>query len=143
MVETPEAARRLVRLPFEGLDLATFDIGEAPLDPLGDVGLLALDALDEAPVARLEALPHLLGGAAALRCMRLELRADRGECAVRRVLELFPELGERGRLEVSDLVDLLAVGVDSRLGLGDEHLLPLSQFRELAGERLIRALEIR
>ena len=42
----------------------------------------------------------------------------------------------------SDLVDLLAVGLDSRLRFGDEGLLALPELGELAGEGLLGAFEV-
>jgi hypothetical protein len=128
-----EAPGSLVCLSLQRLHLTTLDICEAALDPLGDIDLLALDAFEEAPVARLEALSHLLGRAPPFRSVSLELGADRGGGPVGRVLELFSELGECGCLEVPDLVDLGAIGLDSRLRVDDERLLPLPELGELAG----------
>src|SRR5918994_2314386 len=137
-----EAARCLVRLPFQGVQLPALDVGEPALDPFGDVELLAFDAFEQPPVPRLEALPHLLGGAPAFRRMGLELDPHRSGGSVGRLFELFPELRECSRLEVSDLVDLLAIGLDPRLRFGDEGLLALPELGELAGERLFRAFEV-
>src|SRR4029453_11101624 len=101
-----------------------------------------LDALEEAPVARLQALAQLVRGTPALRGVRLELRAHRRSRGVCGLLELVAELRERRGLEVADLVDLLAVALDPRLRFGNERLLALLKLRELGRQGLLRAVEV-
>jgi hypothetical protein len=137
-----KAPGRQVGRPLQVLQLAPLDIGEAGLKPFDDVHLLALDAFGDPAVTRLEALVHLVDRAPAFRSMSLELGADGRHGRLGGPLELLSEFGERDRLEVSGLVDLLAIRLDSRLRLGDEDLLALPQLGELGRERLLRPLEI-
>src|SRR5260221_584320 len=78
--------------PLQLVELAALDLAEPRLDAAQSLGLLALDLLLEAALARPEALADLVEGTAALGRVRLELRARLLDRLLRELLEVGLQL---------------------------------------------------
>ena len=141
-------SRRLVlERALQPFDLAALDVGEARLDPRRRLRLLAVDPLQELPLAGAEPVGDLLQRLAALRADVLEVRGRGVDRLLRGALRLVAEAEDR-RLVLAgldaDLLDLLpdaAVDVlellpepllDARGGAGEVVLDPLEVLRPLA-----------
>ena len=128
--------------PLELLDLPPLDVRERRLDPGCRLGLAPFDLLAQRLLAPAEPLGDLLDHPAALARVRFELLERFGDRRLRRPLELLAQPQHRGTLLLGRGDELRRLGLDSRLGFGDQLLLPLLQLAHLRLQVLLRTVEI-
>src|SRR5262249_11169011 len=103
---------------------------------------LALDLLDERPLAAAEPLPHLVQRSPPLHRMVLDLRLGACEHLPDARLDLLPNAGGGGTGLADQRLHLLGVGLDPRADRLDELAPPLLERRDLLAERALRTVEV-
>ena len=128
--------------PLEMLHLSPLELGESELDPGARLALGAVDLLRDGVLVLAKALVQLVDGASTvvgLRGQLLESARERVACAR---LELLAEADRGCALLVDRGVELVGLGSDLRLDVGDALAHPLLQRRHGSLKRVLRALEI-
>jgi len=124
------------------LDLTSLDVRERHLDSARRLGLTSLDLLHQSLLAPPQPVGDLLDHATPLGGVRLELLERLGDRRLRRALELLAQPDDRRPLLVGSRDELGRLGLDPRLGVRDQLLLPLLEPPQIRLQALLRTVEI-
>jgi hypothetical protein len=127
---------------LELLHLTSLDVAEGRFDPRHGFGLAPLDLLGQGLLPLSQPLRDFLDDAPALARVRLQFVERFCDGSLCRPLELLAQAQHRGALLIGSRNELGGLGLDPSLRVGDQLTLALLQLSDLAGEAVLRAVEV-